>query len=111
MTTQEVSSLIASIGIPYAYYQFDEDTARPTPFICFYYPEEVEFIADNINYIKLMVLRIELYTDEKDFTLENRIESLLIENELPFTHYESYIDSEKMLMQTYETEVYINGRD
>lgn len=111
MTTQEVKRLIEFIGVPFAYYQFDEDTARPTPFICFYYPEEVEFIADNINYVKLMVLRIELYTDEKDFELENRIESILNENELPFTHYESYIDSEKMLMQTYETEVYINGRD
>ena len=111
MTYQEVSSLIARIGVPYAYYQFDEDTAKPTPFVCFYYPEEDEFYADNRNYIKLVVLRIELYTDEKDFSLEETIENLLNENELPFTHYESYIDSEKMLMQTYETEVYINARN
>lgn len=109
MTYQEVSQLIRGIGLPYAYYQFDEDTARPTPFICFYFPNEVGFYADNINYAKLMVLRIELYTDEKDFIMEDTIETLLKDNELPYTHYESYIDSEKMLMQTYETEVYING--
>lgn len=109
MTYEEVSNLIAQVGIPYAYYQFPEGTAQPTPFICFYYPGLDGFHADNGYYAKLVSLNIELYTDEKDFELEARLESILDEHEMPYRKLESYIDSEKMLMQTYESEVYING--
>lgn len=109
MTYEQVSEMIASVGIPYAYYQFDEGTAEPTPFICFYFSDDNSVKADNVNYVKIQTLVIELYTDEKDFNLENRIEGVLDANELPYDHVESYIDSEKMLMQTYTTEVVING--
>ena len=108
-TYQGIATMIESLEIPYAYYQFPNDTEQPTPFICFYYSDTDGFNADNIVYSKNVTLVIELYTDDKRFDLESRIENLLNENELPFTRYESYIDSEKMLMQTYETEVYFNG--
>ena len=48
MTTQEVAQMIESVGVPYAYYQFDEATAKPCPFICFYYAGSEDFIADSI---------------------------------------------------------------
>ena len=108
-TYKGISDLIASIGIPYAYYQFPEGTAEPTPFICFYYSGEGGVYADNINFAKRVDLTIELYTDEKRFDLEQAIETILNENELPFVRYESYIDSEQMILNTYETEVFING--
>ena len=101
--------MIQSIGLPTAYYQFPEGTAQPTPFICFYYSNDNPFNADNTNYVKIAHLVIELYTDDKRFDLEASIENLLNENELPFTRNESYIDTEQMLLNTYETEVYING--
>lgn len=109
MTYEQIKEMIAEVGIPFAYYQFDEDTAKPTPFLCFYYSDSDSFVADNMNYVKVQTLVIELYTDEKEFDLEETIERILNENELPFDHVESYIDSEKMLMQTYTTEVVING--
>lgn len=109
MTYQEINNLIASIGIPYAYYQFPEGTEIAPPFICFYYDEQRGFAADNINYAKPVGLVIELYTKVKDFQLEARIEEALNNNEIVYARLESYIDSEKLFMQTYESEVYING--
>ena len=110
-TYQSISTMIQSLGIPYAYYQFPEGTEQATPFICFYFSDTEGVYADNVTYSRHTTLVIELYTDDKRFDLEEQIENLLTQNELPFRRYESYIDSEQMIMQTYETEVYINGRD
>lgn len=109
MTYEQIAQMLESIGIPFAYYQFTEDTAKAPPFMVFYYPDSPDFYADNTNYVKRVTLVIELYTDYKDFDLEEKIEKMLNDNELPYNHYESYIDTEKLYMQTYESEVFING--
>lgn len=108
-TYQGIATMIASLEIPYAYYQFPEGTEQATPFICFYFSDTTGFYADNVNFARQTTLVIELYTDEKRFDIESKVEKLLNDNELPYQRYESYIDSEQMLMQTYETEVFING--
>lgn len=108
-TYKTISTMLASLEIPYAYYQFPNGTDIPTPFICFYFSDTDGFNADNVNYSRKTTLVIELYTDEKRFDLEQQLEDLLNDNELPYRRYESYIDTEQMLMQTYETEVFING--
>ena len=109
MTTQEISQMIDSIGIPYAYYQFSEATAMPPPFICFYYSNSADMMADNINYAKINALTIELYTDEKDLDLEKQVEDTLSAHGLPFYREETYIDSERMYMVIFTTEVLINA--
>lgn len=108
MTYKEIATMIASVGVPTAYYQFDEETAKPPPFICFYYPGDNDLKADNVNYSTIRQLTIELYTDEKDFTLEATVESVLTQYGLPFSRMESYIDSERMYEVIYNTEVVIN---
>lgn len=109
MTYEEINAMIESIGVEYAYYQFPEGTAVAPPFICFYYPEQNGFFADNVNYAKQERLIIELYTKEKDFDLEDVIGEVLNENEIPFVRYESYIETEQLIMNTFESEVFING--
>ena len=109
MTYQEVNEIIAQAGIPYAYYQFPEGTEQAPPFICFYFPNQIGFAADNTNFAKPINLVIELYTQNKDFQLEAQIETLLNSNGLVYARTESYIDSEKLFLQTYESEVLING--
>lgn len=109
MTYQDISNLIAGLNIPYAYYQFPEGTEVAPPFICFYYSEQQGLYADNINYAKPVNLVIELYTKTKNFQLEAQLEQALNDVEIPYRRYESYIDSEKLFMQTYESEVFING--
>lgn len=109
MTIKKVAQMIASVGLPYAYYQFPENTGQQPPFICFYYPQSNDFVADNENYKKVNALTIELYTDNKDFGLEARIEEVLKANGLVFSWMETFIDSERMHMTTYNTEVIIDA--
>lgn len=109
MTFQEIASMIAEVGIPYAYYVFPESTPQAPPFICFLYPNNDDLMADNINYSRITALTIELYTEEKDFSLEATLENILKNHGLKYLKSETYLDSEKMNMEVYETEVLING--
>lgn len=109
MTTQEIATMVESIGFPAAYYQFTNETAKPCPFICFYYPESDDMAADNVNYAAISRLIIELYTDNKDFTAEKKVQDVLAAAGLFYEREETYIDTEKMYMVTFETEVIING--
>ena len=109
MTIRDIKNIVESVGIPFAYYQFPEGTEQPTPFICFYFTDSDDMIADNTNYSKIRQLVIELYTDEPDFALESDIESELSNNELVYVKNAAYIDSEKMWQIAYTTEVVLNG--
>lgn len=107
MTFKEVAQMVGSIGLPFAYYQFSDDTAEPTPFIVFYYPENIDMKADGENYQKIESLIIELYTDNKDFEQEAAVESVLKANGLTWSRVETYIDSEKMYLVTFNTSILI----
>lgn len=105
MTTQNVNALIESFSLPYAYHQFADGTGQEPPFICFFYGDRSDLIADNVNYSKFVRLYIELYTDEKDFDIESTIESKLNENDIVYAMSEDYIDSERMHITVYETTI------
>lgn len=107
MTYQEVKQMVASIGIPFAYYQFPEGTDQPCPFICFYFTGSNDLAADDTNYQRIRPLAIELYTDNKDFALENTVEAVLIQHGFVYSRDEAYIDTERMNMVTYTIEVII----
>lgn len=103
MTTQEVNTLVESFGLPYAYYQFADGTGQEPPFICFFYGDRSDEVADDSNYVKFATLYIELYTDEKDFALETIIESKLTEADIVYEMSEDYIDAERMHITVYTT--------
>ena len=109
MTRKEISQMIASVGLPYAYYQFPEDTPQTPPFICFFFSSTDDVFADDTNFQKIEQLNIELYTNVKDFTLEDSLEEILKTNNLTYYKEENYIDSEKLYQIAYEMEVMING--
>lgn len=107
MTYKEVSTMVKSIGLPYAYYQFPEGTAEAPPFICFFWSEDNDLKADNINYQKIERLNIELYTDNKDYENEANIETVLTNNSVVWSKSETYIDSERLYMVLYEADVIV----
>ena len=111
MTYTEINTIIESIGVPSAYYQFTADTAQPPPFICFYFDGNADLYADNRNYQKVAHLVIELYTDEKDFDREERVETVLNEADIAYNRMESYIDSERLYMVTYDTNLIITKEE
>ena len=118
MTYLEFAQIVGSVttgtgtnttSVPFAYYQFTADTAKEPQFICYYFTQSDDFGADNINYQPIRRAVIELYTDQKDFTLEQAVEALLTSNELVYAKDEAFIDSEQLHLTSYETEVIISG--
>lgn len=107
MTFKEVNTMIASVGIDYAYDHFTDDTDHQLPFICFLYSNSDDFAADNINYQRIRTLDIELYTENKDFALEETVERVLNTNGFVYSREESWIDSEQMYMVRFSTEIVI----
>lgn len=107
MTYQEAKRMCEGIGIPAAYYQFPQGTGQQPPFLCWYFTGSDDLQADNRNYQRIRSLRMELYTDTKDFALEEEIEGTLDALELPYDKDESYIDSERMHMTVYDMDLII----
>lgn len=108
MTYKQIASMIASIGLPFAYYQFPDDTKQAPPFICFLYDYD-DIYADNLNYVGRVTLMIELYTAVKDFAFEASVEDVLKNNGFSYGKTATYIDNEKMWQVVYTMEVFING--
>lgn len=108
MTYEQIFEMVESVGLPCAYYQFDETGQQP-PFICFFYGNSADMAADNENYQKIETLYIELYTDVKDFEKEAAVEAVLKTSGLAWNKEETYIDSEQMHETIYTMEVLING--
>lgn len=109
MTTQDVATMVASIGLPYAYYEFPDNTALEPPFVCFLFTDNNDMKADNINYTDQRTLVIELYTAQKDFIYESLIRSVLNSHELPFSQASDYLAGEHLYITTFTTEVVINA--
>lgn len=108
MTYKEISDLVESIGLPFAYNEFPEGTDTAPPFVCFLIPDSVDFLADGKNYVRIRPLVIELYTDNKDFALEEQVETALNTAGLVYSRSETYIGSERMFQISYTTSVYVD---
>lgn len=111
MTFKEVAQMIQAIGLPYSYYQFNNDTAIAPPFICYFYEGNNDVLADNSNYQKVETLALELYTVEKDFVLENAVEHALNNAGLVYSREETYIDSESLYEVIYTADVIIREEE
>ena len=109
MTTRQVADMVSEIGLPYAYYAFPDDTERELPFVVFMYTDNNDFIADNKNYSEVRTLVVELYTQEKDFNLEQTVRSLLKNHDMPFYQQSEYLNDERCWITTFTTEVVLNG--
>lgn len=102
MTHNEVMEMLEELSLPVAYDHYAEGESPEPPFICFLYPDNEEFSADNICYHSSRNLDIELYTDRKDPKLEERVEKVLMAHELFFHKSEVWIESEKLYEVLYE---------
>ena len=112
MTFQEVATMVSGIGLEYCYYQFEtgpEDDPPELPYLCYYYTGNDDLVADNTNYQPIVELIVELYSDVKDFEHETTVEAALTEAGLVYDKRTTYIESERMYMTTYTTEVLITN--
>lgn len=98
--------IIKAVGIPFAYDHFAEGEAVDPPFICYLLPESDNFAADGKVYFKANEVHIELYTDTKDLSVEQKVEAVLDEHGIYYDRSEVWIESEKLyeVLYTFEME-------
>lgn len=104
---EELLKVLKEIGLPFAYAHFAEGEAPEPPFICYLLPGSNNFAADGRVYFKANEVYIELYTDFKDLSVEQRLEAVLDKHGYFYNKSETWIDSEKLyeVLYIFETEV------
>lgn len=105
MSWEEILSALQGTGMPVAYDHFAEGEAPLPPYVVYRNPGSDNFKADGMVYHKVDELDVELYTDTKDTEAEGKVEAALDEMELFYNKTETFINSEKLYMVLYETEV------
>ncbi len=100
-----IIALLKQINLPFAYNHFAEGEAPATPYICYLMPDSNNFSADGVVYHKLNNVNIELYTDKKDLTTEQKIEDILFSNDIFYNKSEVWIESEKLYEVLYKFEM------
>lgn len=104
MNETEMRELLDQIGILYRLHHFETDEAIEPPFMV-YVTRKRPFAADGMSYVQIIELDIELYTDSKDGSMEERIEQVLDANGIRYKKTEGYLEDENMYEVLYETEV------
>lgn len=113
MTIKEIATMVASFSLPYAYHHFDEEQQRTLkpPYVRWYFAGIDDLYADNINFQRISDLRIELYTDIKDFGREETIESILTANGWAYDKTETYLESELLYVTAYAGDIIIEEEE
>lgn len=107
MTKEQIEQMLDEMGLDYRYHHFSTKDAVDPPFLIWLIPETVNFYADGIVYAKIQKLQIELYTDEKNWELEEKLEGILDKHGISWQQVASeWIESESMWESLYEIEVY-----
>ena len=106
---KRIAELIKSMGLPFAYDHFAEGESPAPPFICYLTPGSDNFAADGRAYYKINIVNIELYTDIKDPSVEQKVESVLDANGIFYDKTEVWIESEKLYEVFYQFELEVNN--
>lgn len=93
---ERLISILKEMGIPYAYNHFAEGEAPDPPFLCYLLPGSDNFSADGRVYHRISEVRLELYTDFKDLSSEQQVETALDAAGFFYNKTETWIDSEKL---------------
>lgn len=99
--------MLGEMQIPFAYDHFAEGEAPNPPFICYLLPGSNNFSADGVAYFKVNEVRMEIYTDTKDLSVEQNVEAVLDQHGFFYEKSETWIESEKLyeVLYSFELEV------
>lgn len=103
----ELLIMLNEMWIPFAYDHFAEGESPEPPFICYLLPQSDHFSADGKVYYKISGVHIELYTDIKDLSVEQKVEAVLDTHGIFYEKSEVWIESERLyeVLYTFEMEV------
>lgn len=98
----ELVKIIEEMGIPFAYDHFAEGESPAPPFLCYLLPGSDNFAADGRVYYKMSEVRVELYTDFKDVSLEEKVTAVLDNHGIFYEQSEVWIEEEKLYEVAFE---------
>ena len=98
----ELVKIIEEMDIPFAYDHFAEGENPEPPFLCYLLPGSDNFAADGRVYYKMSEVRIELYTDFKDVSLEEKVTAVLDSHGIFYEQSEVWIEEEKLYEVAFE---------
>lgn len=98
----ELVKIIEEMGLPFAYDHFAEGESPAPPFLCYLLPGSDNFAADGRVYYKMSEVRIELYTDFKDVSLEEKVTAVLDNHGIFYEQSEVWIEEEKLYEVAFE---------
>ena len=99
---EELLEIIKEMDIPFAYDHFAEGESPDPPFICYLLPGTDNFAADGRVYLKVNEVNIELYTDFKDLSVEQKVEAVLDSHGIFYARNEVWIEDEKLYEVAFE---------
>lgn len=103
MTATELYNLLKTLNLPVAYDHFEQKTNAKVepPFIVYREDEPFTKKAEDVTWHKSNNYIVELATDIKDVELEETLEQLFTNNDLPYDKEETYIDDERIFQIRY----------
>lgn len=102
---EELLNMIREMDIPFAYDHFAEGESPDPPFICYLLPDSDNFAADGKVYYRITGVRIELYTDLKNPSVEEKVTAVLDSYGIFYTQNEVWIEEEKLYEVAFEFEM------
>lgn len=102
---EELVKIIEEMDIPFAYDHFAEGESPDPPFICYLLPDSDNFAADGKVYYRISGVRIELYTDYKEPSIEQKVTAVLDEHGIFYAQNEVWIEEEKLYESAFEFEL------
>lgn len=103
MNQVQMIALLNTLSIPSFYGQAPIGTVLP--FLAIHTEQPENFAADNGVYCEKWNFRLDLYSKEKNLTLEAEIKKLLNDNGIAWLKTEQYIDTEQVWEVEFEFEV------
>ena len=111
MRHTEIRAMLAESELPVAYDHYAEGESPDPPFLCFLYPHTNHFIADGRVYNKINVVHVELYTDEKNPPLEEKLETVLDRYGIVYSKSEVWIADERLYEVLYSFELEVSSNE
>lgn len=103
MKHKDIFNLLKRLNIPVAYDHFETKPKVIPPFVAYRENTPETFKADGKTYYRPYEFEIELVTEKKDVELEETIEELLTQNNIPYDKSdEIWDDDEKIYHNFYE---------
>lgn len=103
MKRDEFGSLLGKFGLPYAFWEFDnEDEVPNLPYIVYYDITPISFFADNQAYYSNKRYAVEFYSEKKEDQLLFELEAFFNSHNLVFTHEPRFIPEEELFQEYYE---------